>query len=159
VHIGVSGNHRRANVDARSRRGNAARHSNHGAKVAQHAGAHRAGSRGGGRRARGSKVGRTPNPSGAVARATAAFKRWQDRDVEPRLNRMRAPKPLVGAAAELGQLVAVTYRSDKYDGKTKDHEHVFKQPLASLVTDPDSQDLHIVRGRSRYAITPDGIKN
>lgn len=72
---------------------------------------------------------------------------------------MRATRPLSGAAAELGQLVAVTYRSDKYDGKTKDHEHIFKQPLASLVTDPDGRDLHIVRGRSRFAITPDGIKN
>lgn len=103
---------------------------------------------------------RRRNPAGAVDKATTVFRKWQDRGAIPvRKRQVRAPRPLRDAAAELGQLVAVTYRSDKYDGRVKDHEHVFKAPLASLVTDPEGRDLHVVRGRSRYAITPDGITN
>lgn len=106
---------------------------------------------------------RTANPkrpASPLARATEAFRKWQDRGpITVRTRRVKAPKPLTGAAAELGRLVAVTYRSDKYDGKVKDHEHVFSEPLAALVTDPDMRDLHIVRGGSRYAVTPDGITN
>lgn len=150
---------RRTGVNAAgAKRRNAAGDTHHGPVKRARVGV--AARRGGRVRTAGAQaVGRTRNPSGPIARAKATFKKWQDREVVPRLTRMRATRPLSGAAAELGQLVAVTYRSDKYDGKTKDHEHIFKQPLASLVTDPDGRDLHIVRGRSRFAITPDGIKN
>lgn len=98
------------------------------------------------------------NPSGAVARAARAFRTWQDRGPIPiRTKKMRAPKPLTGAAAELGKLVAVVYRSDKYTGKETDYEHDFGTPLPSLVSDPDAKGLHIVGGR--YKITADGIIN
>jgi len=102
---------------------------------------------------------RKANPRDLINQAKSTFSKWQDRDVEPRVNRMRAPPPLPGVATELGKLVSLTYRTDKYDGVEKDHEHDFSPPLASVVTDPQGRDLHIVRGRSRYAITADGIKH
>jgi len=93
-----------------------------------------------------------------LSRAARTFRSWQDRGpIAIRTKKLRAPAPLRDAAAELGQLVAVTYRSDKYTGKTTDYEHEFSKPLPSLVTDPDAKGLHIVGGR--YAITRDGIKH
>lgn len=97
-----------------------------------------------------------PRATSAIARAAHTFRNWQDRGpLALRKKTMRAPRPLKGAAAELGKLVGVVYRSDKFDGKTKDYEHDFSKPLPSLVTDPDAKGLHIVGGR--YKITSDGI--
>jgi hypothetical protein len=93
-----------------------------------------------------------------VAQAAKTVRKWKDMGpVSVATKRMRAPAALKGVAAELGKLVGVVYRSDKYDGKSKDYEHDFSNPLPSLVTDPDAKGLHIVGGR--YKITSDGIVN
>lgn len=101
---------------------------------------------------------RTEAPPHLLERAANAFRTWQDRGkIDVRRKRMKRPAPLGPVAAELGKLVGVVYRSDKYDGKTKDYGHDFSEPLPSLVTDPDARGLHIVGGN--YKITADGIKH
>lgn len=97
-------------------------------------------------------------PIAALERAKKTFHKWQDRGpIAVRTRTVKAPKALRGAAAELGKLVAVTYRSDKFTGREQDYEHDFKRPLPSLVTDSDGRSLHVVGGG--YSITPDGIRN
>jgi hypothetical protein len=99
---------------------------------------------------------RVPNPS-ALERSASVVRRFQDRGPIPvRTKRMKAPVPLSTHAAELGKLVGVIYRTDKFDGKERDYEHEF-EVLPSLVTDPAGKGLHIIGGA--YKITPDGIVN
>jgi hypothetical protein len=104
-------------------------------------------------------TGRRRNPRGSnVAAAAKTVRMFQDRGPIPvKAKRMKAPTPLKDTAAELGKLVGVVYRSDKFDGKTRDYEHDFSKPLPSLVTDPEGRGLHVVGGR--YKVTPDGIVN
>jgi hypothetical protein len=90
--------------------------------------------------------------------AAQTVRRFQDRGaIAVHKKRMRRPPPLSTTAAELGKLVGVVYRSDKFDGKSRDYEHDFSKPLPSLVTDPLGKGLHVVGGR--YKITSDGIVN
>jgi hypothetical protein len=85
---------------------------------------------------------------------------FEDRGpIRLKTRRIKAPKPLSGAVAKIGEAVAVVYRSKKFDGKSKDYEHEFKSPKPLLVADPKSGDLNLVRGNSRYGLTPDGIIN
>jgi hypothetical protein len=99
-----------------------------------------------------------PRDPAAESKAGETVRMFQDRGPVPLTKkRMRKPPALKETAAELGKLVGVVYRSDKFDGKVKDYEHDFSKPLPSLVTDPDGKGLHIVGGG--YKITPDGIVN
>jgi len=93
----------------------------------------------------------------AEARAARVVRSFQDRGaIAVKTKAMKRPAPLTTTAAELGKLVAVTYRTDKFDGRERDYEHEF-ETLPSLVTDPEGQGLHIVGGA--FKITPDGIVN
>lgn len=73
--------------------------------------------------------------------------------------KVKTPAPLKGEVAQIGEVVAVTYRSKKFDGKSRDYEHEFGSPRPLLVADPRTEDLNLVRGRSRYRLTSDGIIN
>lgn len=85
---------------------------------------------------------------------------FQDRGpVRVHTRSVKRPKPLGPAAAKIGNLVGVIYESDKFDGRERHYEHVFGKPNPVLVADPETQDLNIVRGSSRYKLTPDGIVN
>jgi hypothetical protein len=102
---------------------------------------------------------RRPNPASRAA-AAQAVRMFEDRGpIKVKTKRMKAPTPLKGAVAKIGDLVAVVYRSKKFDGKSKDYEHEFTSPTPVLVADPSSGDLNLVRGKSRYGLTPDGIIN
>jgi hypothetical protein len=103
---------------------------------------------------------RTANPSrrldSPAARAARTVRMFQDRGpVRLQTKRMKAPRALTSAAAELGKLEAVVYTTNKFDGRSRDYEHVFSDPKPSLVSDPEGKGLHIVGGK--YGITPDGI--
>lgn len=101
---------------------------------------------------------RRPNPESSVDRASRTVRKWQDRGpIRVKRKRMKPPPPLKGAAAELGKLHAVTYESNKFDGKKKLYEHEFGDPRPSLVTSPEGKGLYVVGGG--FEITPDGIVN
>jgi hypothetical protein len=85
---------------------------------------------------------------------------FEDRGpIKVRTKRMKAPAPLKGAVAKIGDVVAIAYRSKKFHGNSTDYEHKFKSPKPVLVADPETGDLNIVRGKSPYDLTPDGIIN
>jgi hypothetical protein len=54
-----------------------------------------------------------------------------------------------------GDVHSIVYRSNKYDGKHKLHEHRFKRPLPVLGFDPDGRAAYLVGGG--YKITGDGL--
>lgn len=65
-------------------------------------------------------------------------------------------KSMPSLVAQVGQLVELTYRSNKWDknGIAVDYIHKFKEPLPVLVSDADG-NLYIIGGS--YKITADGI--
>ncbi len=63
------------------------------------------------------------------------------------------PKTLVKG----GEVHTIVYRSNKYDGRHKLHEHRFKRPLPVLAFDPDGRAAYLVGGG--YKITGDGLVN
>lgn len=73
------------------------------------------------------------------------------------VSRKLSPRPKV--ATELGQLVAVTYRTVK-GGEKAEWEHEFGEnggKLPRLVVDPKTKRLHIVGGD--YTVTSAGIED
>lgn len=111
-------------------------------------------------RARGtpSASGRRSNPASSRESAAKVVRMFEDRGpIKVKTRTVKAPAPLSGAVAQIGEVSAVVYRSKKFDGKTRDYEHEFSSPKPLLVADPHTGDLNIVRGKSRYKLTPDGI--
>lgn len=96
------------------------------------------------------------NPRSPVEAAKAVYAMWQDRNVSPRVKRVRHQMRVPKAVASLGKLAGVIYDSDKFDGKKKRYEHRFKRPLPELTAGPDGR-LHIVGGG--YKTTSDGLVN
>lgn len=100
---------------------------------------------------------RRVNPATELERAKRTSKMWNEFPAT-RVKRLRVPSRTIPKhLVQLGQLHTVVYRSNKYDGKYKLHEHRFKRPLPVLTSDPDGRTMHIVGGG--YSITGDGIVN
>jgi hypothetical protein len=98
------------------------------------------------------------NPSSEQARAHHQFMRWQDRrDARGRWKKVRVRKGMPRYLAGLGELAAVEYYSNKYDGKRKLYRHRTKTPRPLLATDPNGREVHIVGGHMK--VTPDGLVN
>lgn len=110
------------------------------------------------------KPSRTRNPrshnlTAAEEKAAELRRMFVDRGpVRVRKSTVKAPKPLGKVAAKIGKLAGVIYEEQKFTDKApKLYEHLFDDPKPVLVADPETQDLHIVRGSSPYKLTPDGI--
>jgi len=116
------------------------------------------------RRTRKPRTRKNPGHSGELARARRIFHQWHS-DAEPRrerLTRVRVPaRPR--ALARLGEVVSVTYESDKFAG-TPDNpkgrkqlfEHETKRPRPVIASDQNGH-VHLVGGRMRP--TADGLIN
>lgn len=63
-------------------------------------------------------------------------------------------KSMPSLVSKIGELVEVTYLSDKWDKESREYTHKFKKRLPMLVADADG-NLYIVGGD--YKITADGI--
>ena len=97
------------------------------------------------------------NPRSVSQRAQATFRKWHEFD-SSKVTRMKGPGRVIPKTlVKLGDLVAVTYRSDKYTGKPTLYEHETKRPHPVLASDPDGRHVHIIGGRMK--ITADGLVN
>lgn len=105
------------------------------------------------------EVRKNPSPSRGgsdLERARQTYAMWSE--LEPgQVTRHKAPARVPRVAARLGELVSVTYRSNKYDGKMRLYQHETKRPRPVLVTDPDGRDVFIVGGKMQ--VTADGLVN
>jgi hypothetical protein len=98
------------------------------------------------------------NPRTPKAGALHQFQRWQDRsNARGSWKKLRAPARIPTHMAGLGELVAIEYRSNKYDGKPKVYRHRTKTPRPMLATDPEGRDVFVVGGHMK--VTPDGLVN
>jgi hypothetical protein len=98
------------------------------------------------------------NPRSPKAGALHQFQRWQDRsNARGSWKKLRAPARIPTHMAGLGELVAIEYRSNKYDGKPKVYRHRTKTPRPMLATDPEGRDVFVVGGHMK--VTPDGLVN
>lgn len=107
---------------------------------------------------------RVPNPRGRkasrgseVARAKRTAQMWNEFPATTAKRVRIRSRTIPSTLVKLGDIHSVVYRSNKYDGKHKLHEHRFKRPLPVLTSDPDGRAMHIVGGG--YSITGDGIVN
>ena len=95
--------------------------------------------------------------AGERQRAERAFQMWHEfssSKVKPvKVHSRTMPKHLV----ELGQVLRIDYRSNKWEGKPVDYTHATKRPYPLLVTDPDAQQLYLVGGKMKP--TADGLVN
>jgi len=116
------------------------------------------------RRVRKPRTRKNPGHSGELARTRRLFQRWHS-DAAPRrarLTRVRVPaRPR--ALARLGELVSLTYESDKYagtpdnpKGRRQLYEHETKRPRPVIATDQNGH-VHLVGGRMKP--TADGLIN
>lgn len=102
------------------------------------------------------KLKRKRNPAppaelGAAVRTFRMFHGFAPRHLTPVHGRSELPHALV----ELGELVEVTYRSNKFDRRPRDYVHRFGTPRPKLCTGPRARGLHVVGGR--YRLTARGI--
>jgi hypothetical protein len=92
---------------------------------------------------------RRRNPGTAeLGQAAAMFRKFHGFDastVSSAAGERTIPRTLV----RLGDLVEVTYRSNKFDRKSRDYVHKFGTPRPTLCTRPDGRGLLIVGGRFR----------
>jgi hypothetical protein len=120
---------------------------------------------------RGTRRRSSPKPRGrrrsSVASRPAVKRRRRRNPGVPQLNQAAQmfrrfhgfdPKTVTSVAGErsiprtlvrLGDLVEVSYRSNKFDRKTRDYVHKFGTPRPTLCTRPDGSGLFIVGGRFR----------
>ena len=104
------------------------------------------------------------NPRGTRARAEKTFRMWHEFG-SSKATKIKGPDRVIpGTLVKLGDLVSVTYRSDKYaggpdnpSGKPLLYEHKTKRPHPVLATDPEGKFVHIVGGR--MTVTGDGLVN
>lgn len=107
---------------------------------------------------------RRHNPRGQRAKAEKTFRMWHEFE-SSRTTKVSGPDPVIpGTLVKLGDLISVTYRSDKYaggpdnpSGKALLYEHKTKSPHPVLATDPEGKFVHIVGGRMK--VTGDGLVN
>jgi hypothetical protein len=99
-----------------------------------------------------------------VARARRTFRRWHEFGSSRITKKHGPPRVMPETMVKLGELVSVTYLSNKYaggpdnpKGKTLLYEHTTKRPRPWLVTDPDGRHVHIVGGQMHP--TADGLVN
>lgn len=111
---------------------------------------------------RGKRAKKNPREDAEMA-ARRMFDTWQDSpDKRARVTRVKVP-PRPTALAKLGDVVAITYRSNKYGGtpdnpksKALLYEHRTKRPHPVLAAD-GSGHIHIVGGKMKP--TADGLVN
>jgi hypothetical protein len=97
------------------------------------------------------------NPrSSEVERAKETYRMWSEQEPQS-MRRVKAPHRVPTAMAQLGELVEVVYRSDKYDGKSKLYKHTTRRPRPVLAADPDGRHVFIVGGNMK--VTADGLVN
>ena len=83
------------------------------------------------------------------------FRMWSGRSPR-KVRRTSTPEGSPGVLVELGELLEVAYRSDKWSpGKKKDYLHSFNRPRPVLATDAKGRDLYIVGGG--FQIKAEGI--
>jgi hypothetical protein len=93
------------------------------------------------------RVRRNPAASPALERAGRVFERWHGFAPSgvQRLRTRATPRTLV----QLGELVEVVYRSDKWSGKPQLYRHKTKRPHPRLCTGPDARGLYLLGGKTR----------
>jgi hypothetical protein len=99
---------------------------------------------------------RKRNPGGSEReRAVRTFKMWHE--FEPhRVTRMKGPPRLIPKTlVKLGEIRAIDYISDKWEGRPVTYTHKTDRPRPVLATDPDGRHLHIIGGRVK--VTADGL--
>lgn len=89
-----------------------------------------------------------------MASAAALYHRFSR--LPPRaLTRVRWPRVMPSVVVDLGQLVAIVYRSDKWVGRPRTYIHRLEDP-PRLVSDVDGRRLFVVGGS--YRVTDRGIE-
>jgi len=98
-------------------------------------------------RGRASMPKRNPAPRPReLDRARAVFRQWHGFDAE-RVDAV--PFDARGAAAYLGEVTSVTYKSDKWTGKVEHYKHGTKSPRPWLCVLPDRRTFVLVGGGMR----------
>ena len=109
------------------------------------------------------KAGVRGNPSATdLHRAAATFKLWHGFDAR-KITRMRTgTRRIPATVVKLGELEAITYRSDKWAGSPDNpkgkrilYEHKTNRPRPVLATDPDGRHVFIIGGNMK--VTADGL--
>lgn len=99
--------------------------------------------------------GRKPSRGSEMARARRTAEMWNEFPATTATRLKVRSRTIPSTLVKLGDVHSVVYRSNKYDGKNKLHEHRFKRPLPVLASDPDGRVAHFVGGD--YKITGDGL--
>ena len=83
-----------------------------------------------------------------LSQAAQMFRRFHGFDPKT-VTSIAGERSIPRTLVRLGDLVEVSYRSNKFDRKTRDYVHKFGTPRPTLCTRPDGRGLFIVGGRFR----------
>jgi len=83
-----------------------------------------------------------------LSQAAQMFRRFHGFDPKT-VTSVAGERSIPRTLVRLGDLVEVSYRSNKFDRKTRDYVHKFGTPRPTLCTRPDGRGLFIVGGRFR----------